>query len=1019
MRKKIVSALSVLLTLLMLLSLLPGCGESGSKPETASGSAKINSVEDLAGRKVATLEGSALIAEVIRQITPESEVVFYASVTDVINALQSGEVDAFVTEEASNRTRNYPELCVITELGSSDCAFLFPKTDAGASLRAEFNAFLASIRADGTFNEIDTRWFDAGESARTVDLSSLTGENGTLRFAVSTDVGEPFAYKKDGSCVGYDIDMAARFCAEHGYALEITDYRFTDLIAAVESGEADLGASCVTITEERGELVYFSDVNYSSSFQLVVRAADTDILSVEYLSPGDDSDLAKRFAGKVIGTETGTIHSETISALLPESEISFFNNVDEISAALENGEIDAYVDDEPTARMYIGRYEGQYIVGELEESSYAFAFPKGTEKSELLISQMNAFLAELKQSGDLKKIDEIWFGDDENKKVVNYSSLTGENGTLNFAVSSDTAGVFAYEKNGEYVGYDVDIAVRFCEKYGYQINITDSNFSAMLASVAGGRCDFAGSVITVTGDRKKHLDFSDSNYDGGVVLVSRERSDTDLPVLSDSSLLAALDGCKVGYVTGSIYDRVAEEFTPDSTIMGFNSVSDLCVALDTGILDGYYVDLPSGHIAKKYYPDQEVYAIVSLSDNAMIFPKGTLKSDILRSQVNQFLAEIKADGTFKEIHRTWFGEDESLKTVDYASLTGENGVLNVATSSMIGEPFSYMKDGQLVGYDLDMICRFCREYGYGMNVLDYDFAGMLAAVSSGKADIGAACITVTEERKEIMNFSDTNYYSGGALVTHAGGVAAGSEKKSGVGEFMDRIAESFQKTFIRESRWKLFARGIGTTICISLLAVLFGTALGFLTYLRYRKNRKLYNRAVDLICATLSKTPTVMILMILYYIVFVEAKIGGFWVSVIGFSILFTGTVITLLKVAVRAVPAGQREAALSLGYSESDTFMKVILPQSLGQFLPVYKGEIVSLIKSTAIVGYIAVQDLTKVSDLVRSRTFEPFFALVVSTLIYILIASLLIALVERLQIRTDPKKRSADKILKGVKRK
>jgi len=1019
MKKRIVSILSVLLVLIMLVTMLAGCGTTDTKTETSDGSAKINSVADLAGRKVATLEGSTLIEGKIRQTMPESELVLYSNISDMMAALLNGEVDAFVAEEASNRTKDYPELCVITELGASDCAFLFPKTEDGTALNDLFNGYLASIKADGTFDEMNTLWISAKVADATVDTASLSGENGTLRLAISTDVGEPFAYELNGCYVGYDVDMAFRFCKEYGYAIEITDYRFSDLIAAVESGKADMGASCVTVTDERRGRVNFSDINYSSRLQLVVKAEDTDILIVNYLTAEDDSDLAKRFAGKTIATETGTIHSETVSVMLPDSKIIFYNDVDEIAYALECGEIDGYVDDEPTARMYISQYEGQYIVGELEECSYAFAFQKGTEKSALLLAQMNEFLAELKRSGDLKRIDEIWFGDDENKKTVDYSVLTGENGTLNFAISSETAGVFAYEKNGVYVGFDVDIAVRFCAKYGYNINIVDSNFSAMLASVVGGRCDFAGSVITVTEDRKKHIDFSSSNYDGGVVLISRERSDTDLPVLSDSSLLDVFVGCKLGALTGSIYDQVAEQFTPNSGLVLYNSIPDLCIALESGLIDGYYTDLPSGQITKRNYPDHTVYAVVSLSDNAMIFPKGNLESDKLRSQINQFLAEIKENGTFKEINRIWLGSDESLQVVDYASLTGENGVLNVATSSVVGEPFCYMKDGVLVGYDLDMLCRFCKEYGYGMNVIDYSFPGMLAAVSTGMADVGAGCITVTEERKEIMNFSDTNYYSGGAIMTKLGGVASTGEQKTAVGGFFKRIVENFEKTFIRESRWKLFVNGIGTTIGLALLSVLFGTILGFVTYLGYRKNLKPFNRTVDFICNILGKTPTVMVLMILYYIVFIDAKMDGFWVSVIAFTILFACTVTTLIKVAVQAVPAGQREAALALGYSETQTFMKVILPQSLDQFLPVYKGEIVSLVKGTAIVGYIAVQDLTKVSDIVRSRTFEPFFSLIVSALIYILIAGLLIVLVERVQMRIDPKKRSIKKILKGVKTK
>ena len=92
---------------------------------------------------------------------------------------------------------------------------------------------------------------------------------------------------------------------------------------------------------------------------------------------------------------------------------------------------------------------------------------------------------------------------------------------------------------------------------------------------------------------------------------------------------------------------------------------------------------------------------------------------------------------------------------------------------------------------------------------------------------------------------------------------------------------------------------------------------------------------------------------------------------------------------------------------------------QAAKHFLPIYKGQIVSLLKDTAIVGYIAVQDLTKISDIIRSRTYEAFFPLIATAVLYFLLAWLLTVLVRALEIKTDTKKRSVKKILKGVKTK
>ena len=163
--------------------------------------------------------------------------------------------------------------------------------------------------------------------------------------------------------------------------------------------------------------------------------------------------------------------------------------------------------------------------------------------------------------------------------------------------------------------------------------------------------------------------------------------------------------------------------------------------------------------------------------------------------------------------------------------------------------------------------------------------------------------------------------------------------------------------------------------------------------------------------------PMVVLLMVLFYIVFGKVSISGIVVAVIGFTLTFGSSVFSLMKMGVGTVDRGQYEAAYALGHSNSRTFFRIILPQAIPHILPAYQGEIVGLIKATAVVGYIAVQDLTKIGDIVRSRTYEAFFPLIAVTVIYFVLEGLLNMLVGWLRVRSDPKKRSKARILKGVK--
>ena len=322
----------------------------------------------------------------------------------------------------------------------------------------------------------------------------------------------------------------------------------------------------------------------------------------------------------------------------------------------------------------------------------------------------------------------------------------------------------------------------------------------------------------------------------------------------------------------------------------------------------------------------------------------------------------------------WFGEDEAAKTMpDSKHLSAENGTLRVATEAGYA-PFEYVRDGEIVGYDMEICVMFCEACGYGMDIVDMNFDGILPSVQSGKCDFSAAGINITPERMESVLFSEPTFRGGTVLVVLKENALAGD---SGNDSLWGGIVSSFNKTFIRENRWKLFVHGVETTLLITVLSILFGTALGFGAFLLCRNGSPAANTIARFCVWLVQGMPMVMLLMVL----------------------------------------RGQYEAAYALGHSNSRTFFRIILPQAIPHILPAYQGEIVGLIKATAVVGYIAVQDLTKIGDIVRSRTYEAFFPLIAVTVIYFVLEGLLNMLVGWLRVRSDPKKRSKARILKGVK--
>ncbi len=705
----------------------------------------------------------------------------------------------------------------------------------------------------------------------------------------------------------------------------------------------------------------------------------------------------EELAGKRIGVPTDATCYNEVIAKIPDIKVDYYDTTSEMLAALISSKIDAFVTDGPVADMLFKSYPELGIVGRLSDDSYGYIFPLGHDE---LCKQMNEFLVKLKKEGTLDEIKDIWTGDDEEKKTIDLSCLSGENGILDFCTSSETGEPFAYKKDGKCVGYDIDIAVRFCREYGYGINIYDTTFAGLLTGVTNNKYDFGASCVSITDERKKTLLISQPDYVGEIVVVS---------ITDDSDI----SGKKVGVLTGSVFDEAVKSYNKDAEVCYYNSSTDTAAALESGKIYAYCCDEPVARVLIKQYKNQKISKLISKESYGFIFQKDNERSDRICTELNEFIQKSKKDGTIDELDKKWFGDDEKIKIIDFDKLTGENGNISLCVNSDGIEPFGYFKNGTYIGFDVDLIYRFCLYKGYALDITSLPSPAIIPGIVSGKADIGASCFTITEERKKAVLFTDPYYYGGSAIVVND---YTKTTQKSG---FFKELADNFKKTFIVENRWELYIVGLATTLLITISSALLGTALGFVFYLVYRKRIKLVNRFTDAAINILGRMPVVVILMVLFYVIFGSSDIGGIWVSIIAFTLLFSSTVTGLLKTSVSAVDIGQTEAALALGYTPMQAFMKIVLPQAVRYFLPGYNDSIVSLIKDTAIVGYISVQDLTKVSDIIRSRTFEAFFSIISTAIIYFAAASLLAFIVNLIGRKADNRRRSREKILSGVKTK
>lgn len=476
----------------------------------------------------------------------------------------------------------------------------------------------------------------------------------------------------------------------------------------------------------------------------------------------------------------------------------------------------------------------------------------------------------------------------------------------------------------------------------------------------------------------------------------------------DHLTIEDFNGENIGVQTAVLYEELIMDRVPDTQFQYYTMPNDMIYALQSGKVSAYLIEEVGYGVQKANHPELTTFPEDPGEISATCIIGNNDRQSTLLAQLNAFIAKSRANGLLDELYDYWIADfDPDTDTCDIGNFTGENGTVSVAVEGGY-EPFSFVSNGNLAGFDVDFVCRFCREYGYVPQFFEVPFEAIAPGVETGKYDIGMN-IVVSEERNETGTLSDIYYTCPIKLVILG--------EDTNTATWFEKIQSSFYKTFVRENRWKLFLQGAGETILITLTSILTGTLLGFAVFMLCRHGNVVANSITNFFLWLIHGMPTVLLLMILYYIIFGSSRLSGTWVSVVGFSLMFACSMIDMLRVGYKAIPHGQFEASTALGYSDSQSFFKIILPQAAGHFLPIYRNEVVTLIKETSVVGYIAVLDLTKISDLVRSRTYEAFFPLILTAIMYFVISGVMTRTVAYIEKKINSRKRTRAQILKGIK--
>jgi ABC-type amino acid transport substrate-binding protein len=456
----------------------------------------------------------------------------------------------------------------------------------------------------------------------------------------------PFNYidEETNEAIGWDYDAVNEICARLNCVPEYIETSWEGLIVAISNGEYDLAADGITITEERAEIVDFSD-GYVSLEQTLLARADEDRFSTIEEFFADES--------LTVGVQHGTTNYFTLVDILGEDSdrIVLMETFQFAVLALIAGDIDAVIMDNVAGQGYVGA--NPEAVKALDDSITAeeqlgFIFPPGSD----LVEPFNAALASMEEDGTLLALNLYWFAGVEE---VELPDLEGR--TVTVAVENSYPPFnFIDPVTNVGTGWDYDAVNELCARLNCVPEFVEASWDGLIVAISNGEYDMAANGITITEERAEIVDFSDgyvSLEQTLLVRVDEDRFSTVEEFLADESLSVGVQHGTTNYYT------ISELLGEDNPRIVLQDTFQLTVlALIAGEIDAAIMDDVAGQGYMGANPDAVKVlddVITTEEQLGFIFPKDSELVDAF----NAALASMEADGSLNELNLYWFAGVEA------------------------------------------------------------------------------------------------------------------------------------------------------------------------------------------------------------------------------------------------------------------------------------------------------------------------------------------------------------------------
>ena len=223
---------------------------------------------------------------------------------------------------------------------------------------------------------------------------------------------------------------------------------------------------------------------------------------------------------------------------------------------------------------------------------------------------------------------------------------------------------------------------------------------------------------------------------------------------------------------------------------------------------------------------------------------------------------------------------------------------------------------------------------------------------------------------------------------------------------MENLQHQFNRYFVDNGATEWWLTGLKTTLLVTVLALCIGVVLGLLIALIRSTHEqtgklKLLNIVARVYLTIIRGTPSMIQILFFYSVIFATVNLNNIVIGGIAFGINSGAYVAEIFRSGIMSIDNGQFEAGRSLGFNYPQTMFYIAMPQAFKNVLPALGNEFIGLLKETSVAGYIAIQDLTKGADIIRSRTYSAFMPLIAAALIYLVLVMVFTFFVQKLERR------------------